>query len=260
MKIKLSLLTIVQLLSTAYGADPYNVLAFYDGTYDAAHINFVHEAIKWLPEHSAQNGFTFHSTNDWSKMNQDNLKKYKVVMFLDGVPYGQQQRQAFQHYIEQGGGWIGFHVCAYNDKKSDWPWFHETLLGTGTFKSNTWWPTKVTLHNDAQNHPAMKGIPQKFGSSVSEWYAWEHDLRKNPDIEILASIDGSSFPVGTDPNQSWYSGYYPIIWSNKKHKVIYANFGHNYMDYKKNVGLSSTFASADQNKFLFQALNYLAGR
>ena len=70
---------------------------------------------------------------------------------------------------------------------------------------------------------------------MSEWYSWQNDLRQNPDIQILASIDPSSFPVGTDPNQTWYSGYYPIMWTNKNYKMIYANFGHNAMNYETNT-------------------------
>ena len=71
--------------------------------------------------------------------------------------------------------------------------------------------------------------------AVSEWYSWQRDLRANPDIQILASVDPSSFPLGTDPNQQWRSGYYPIMWTNKNYKMIYANFGHNAMDYATNT-------------------------
>ena len=66
--------------------------------------------------------------------------------------------------------------------------------------------------------------------------------------------------MGTDPRQSWYKGYYPILWSNKKFKMIYANFGHNYMDYKANVGKSSTFSSPDQDKFIINSLVWLGSR
>jgi uncharacterized protein len=112
-------------------------------------------------------------------------------------------------------------------------------------------------------HPAMKGVAGadgKFTSAMSEWYSWENDLRKNPDIDVLASIDPSSFPLGTDPRQSWYSGYYPILWTNKKFRMVYANFGHNFMDYKKNEGKSSTFASEEQDRFIINSILWLGGR
>lgn len=92
---------------------------------------------------------------------------------------------------------------------------------------------------------------------MSEWYGWSNDLRANPDIDILASVDPVSFPLGTDPGQSWYSGYYPILWTNTKYRMLYANFGHNAMNYDTNTGLSSTFASATQNTFLLDGLKWL---
>ena len=245
---------------SAHADSAFKVIAFYDGTYDAAHISFVHEANQWLPQAAAQNGFTYTATNDWNQLNTANLANYQVVLFLDDYPQTAAQRSAFQTYMDNGGGWMGFHVSAYNDQTpSDWSWYHKTFLGTGTFQSNSWGPTSETLKIEDRNHPSMAGLPATITSSVSEWYSWHNDLRQNPNIDILASIDPSSFPVGTDPNQTWYSGYYPIIWTNRNYKMLYANFGHNAMDYPTNTTLSSTFASAQQNQFLIQGLKWLGG-
>jgi hypothetical protein len=68
-----------------------------------------------------------------------------------------------------------------------------------------------------------------------------------------------SFPLGTDPNQQWRSGYYPILWTNQNYKMLYANFGHNAMDYAKNVPLSVTFANETQNRFVIDGLLWLGG-
>lgn len=241
-------------------ATPFKVLAFYDGTYDAAHISFDHEANTWFPQAGAQNGFTYTSTTDWSKLNTANLAGYQVVMFLDDYPHTASQQSAFQTYVSGGGGFIGFHVSAYNDDTSDWPWYHNTFLGTGTFQSNSWGPTSETLKIEDSGHAATAGLPATITSSVSEWYSWQNDLRQNPDIDILASMDPSTFPIGTDPDQTWYSGYYPIVWSNRNYKMVYNNFGHNAMDYSTNTTLSSTFASARQNQLLLQEIAWAAGQ
>ncbi|SEP06716.1 ThuA domain-containing protein [Actinacidiphila rubida] len=239
----------------------FNVIAFYDGTYDAAHISFVHEANAWFPQQAAANGFTYTATNDWTKLNTANLANYQVVMFLDNYPGTAAEQSAFQTYMDNGGGWIGFHVAAYNDTSSNqWSWYHQTFLGTGLFASNSWGPTSETLKIEDPNHPATAGLPATITSSVSEWYSWQNDLRQNPAIDILASMDPSTFPIGTDPNQTWYSGYYPIVWSNRNYKMVYNNFGHNAMDYTTNTTLSSTFASAQQNQLLLQEIKWAAGQ
>ena len=246
----------------AHGAEPtFNVIAFYDGTYDAAHISFVHEANAWFPQQAAANGFTYTATNDWTELNAANLANYQVVMFLDNYPGTAAEQSAFQTYMDNGGGWIGFHVAAYNDTSSNgWSWYHQTFLGTGLFASNSWGPTSETLKIDDPDHPATAGLPATLTSSVSEWYSWQNDLRQNPAIDILASMDPSTFPVGTDPNQTWYSGYYPIVWSNRNYRMVYNNFGHNAMDYATGTTLSSTFASPQQNQLLLQEIRWAAGQ
>ncbi|MER7892179.1 RICIN domain-containing protein [Micromonospora sp. NPDC094482] len=245
--------------SSARAAAPaFNVIAFYNGTWDAAHISFVREANQWFPQRAAEYNFSYTATNDWSRLNTANLAQYQVVIFLDDLPPA-AQRPAFEQYMRGGGAWLGFHVSAYTDNPGGWDWYHNQFLGTGAFQTNTWGPTTATLRVENRTHPSTVRLPATFTSSVSEWYSWSRDLRTNPSINILASVDPSSFPLGTDPNQTWYSGYYPIIWTNTNYKMLYANFGHNAMDYANNVPLSSTFASEVQNRFIIDGLLWLGG-
>ncbi|WBB67866.1 RICIN domain-containing protein [Micromonospora sp. WMMD812] len=239
-------------------APAFNVIAFYNGTWDPAHISFVREANQWFPQIAAQHNFSYTATNDWSRLNAANLAQYQVVIFLDDLPPA-AQRPAFEQYMRGGGAWLGFHVSAFTTNPGGWDWYHNQFLGTGAFQSNTWGPTTAVLRVENRTHPSTVRLPATFTSSVSEWYSWSRDLRTNPNITILASVDPSSFPLGTDPNQTWYSGYYPIMWTNTGYKMLYANFGHNAMDYDNDVPLSSTFASEVQNHFLIDGLLWLGG-
>ncbi|MEU4220416.1 RICIN domain-containing protein [Actinoplanes sp. NPDC026623] len=248
----------VAVATDAVAATPFKVLAFYNGTWDAAHIDFDAEARDWFPRAGAQYGFTWEATTDWSRLNAGSLAQYKVIMFLDDAPPA-DRRTAFQQYMQNGGAWMGFHVSAFTTDANSWSWYHNTFLGSGNFATNTWGPTAETLKIEDRNHPSMAGLPATIPSAVSEWYSWSRDLRQNPDIDILASIDTSSFPVGTDPNQQWRSGYYPLIWTNRNYKMLYTNFGHNGMNYETNTRTSSTFASAQQNQWLINGLLWLGG-
>lgn len=242
-------------------AAPFKVLAFYSGTYDAAHIDFEKEANIWFPQQAAANGYTYTATTNWNQLTTLTPSQAQVILFLDDQPQSAAQYQGFQRYMQAGGAFSGFHVTAYND--ADTPasanWFHNDFLGTGRFATNTWGPTAERLKIENHTNPATVNLPATIQSSVSEWYSWEKDLRQNPDIQILASLDPSTFPVGSDPNQQWRSGYYPIMWTNKNFKMIYANFGHNAMNYQTNTRLSSTFESAEQNKFILDGLKGLGG-
>jgi hypothetical protein len=237
----------------------FKVLAFYDtDSGDAAHNDYVKEALTWFPQTGAKNGFTWEGTTNWGRLSGD-LSAYKVIMFLDDAPHTASDRAGFQRYMDNGGGWIGFHVSAFTTNSSEWSWYYNTFLGSGNFQTNTWGPTAETLKVEDRTHPTMAGLPATIQSSVSEWYSWSNDLRQNPSIDILTSIDASSFPVGTDPDQQWRSGFYPIMWTNKNYKMVYANFGHNGMNYSTNTRTSSTFDSAQQNQWLTQSILYVAG-
>ncbi len=124
---------------------------------------------------------------------------------------------------------------------------------------NTWGPTSAILDIPNRTHLSTKNLPAVITSSVSEWYSWSKDLRQNSNIQIPASVNPRSFPLGTDPNQSWRSGCYPIMWTNKNYRMLYANFGHDAVG-SNGQGTSSTFASADQNKFITDGLMWLGRR
>ncbi|MDB5145694.1 MAG: hypothetical protein JWQ66_4407, partial [Mucilaginibacter sp.] len=156
----------------------------------------------------------------------------------------------------------GFHFSAFaltpSDFNADWDWYHNEFLGSGQYVSNTWRPTSAFLRVEDHNHPATKGLPDVIKASPSEWYRWEKDLKKNPDIKILLSIDSTSFPLGTGPklNEIWHSGYYPVVWTNKNYKMVYFNMGHNDIDYehKTNKDLSHTFDSPEEDKLILNSL------
>jgi hypothetical protein len=243
----------------------FNVIAFYTGKNDAAHISFDHEANRWFSEMAARYNFRYDSTNDWTNMNNDYLSRYQVVIFLDTRPDSSDQRHAFRKYMENGGAWMGFHFAAFALTPSaypqNWDWYHRQFLGAGQYVSNTWAPTTAILKVEDRKHPATKHLPETFVSAPNEWYKWEYDLRSDPDIKILISIDPSSFPLGTGPkpHEIWHSGYYPVVWTNTKYRMIYINMGHNIIDYdnKTNKELSQTFTNETQNKLIIDALLWL---
>jgi len=244
----------------------FRVIAFYTARNDQAHISFVHEANRWFPAMGKKHHFTYDSTNDWSNMNTEFLSRYQVVLFLDTRPDVPAQRAAFENYMEKGGGWIGFHFSAFaltpSDFPMDWDWYHNIFLGSGSYVSNTWRPTSAVLRVEDRNTPATRDLPPTFKSAPNEWYRWEKDLRKNPDIRILLSIDSSSYPLGTGPKpyEIWHSGYYPVVWTNTHFKMVYFNMGHNDIDYehKTNKDLSHTFGNdGPQNTLVLHALLWL---
>jgi hypothetical protein len=246
----------------------FRIIAFYSAQNDRAHISFVNEANRWFTGMARKNNFRYDSTNNWDNLNLAFLTSYKTVIFLDSRPESEKQRDAFKRYMETGGSWMGFHFAAFALTPSafpqNWDWYQNEFLGCGEYVSNTWRPTSAILKVEDPEHPAARHLPETFTASPNEWYKWENDLRTNPDIEILLSIDPSSFPLGTGPKQHeiWNSGYYPVVWTNRNYRMIYINMGHNDIDYegKTNKELSFTFNNKTQDKLIMDALLWLAGK
>lgn len=257
----------ILLCADSLKAQKFRIIAFYTAKEDKAHISFVHEANSWFSKMAVKYHFAYDSTRNWGNLNPEFLKNYQVVLFLDTRPEYPTQRKAFETYMKNGGGWMGFHFSAFaltpSKYNQDWDWYHKEFLGSGQYVSNIWRPSPAILDIDTK-FPATEHLPKTFKSSPNEWYRWEYDLRKNPDIRILAAIDSASYPLGTGPKQSeiWHSGYYPVAWTNTKYKMIYFNMGHNDMDYEHKYDntdktLSYTFASHMEAKMILDALMWL---
>src|SRR6476659_7694164 len=51
----------------------FNVIGFFTGKQDQAHISFLREAEVWFPEQAVRTGFHFDTTSNWANLNADFL-------------------------------------------------------------------------------------------------------------------------------------------------------------------------------------------
>src|SRR5690242_3788686 len=79
------------------------VLAFFSAGGEIDHYFFATQAMRDFSEKANANGYSFSATNDWNALNDDTLRDVKVVIWLNGQPGNDAQRQAFQRYMERGG-------------------------------------------------------------------------------------------------------------------------------------------------------------
>ena len=266
---KLLPVIIISVIITSFSPEKENpkfrVLAFYSAKNDMAHISFVNEANRWFQSMAEKYNFIYDSTDKWPDLNTENISEYQVLVFLDSRPDSLPEREAFETYMKNGGAWMGFHFAAFaltpSSFPQDWNWYHNEFLGSGEYRGNTWRPTSAVLRVENRQNPCLKNLPDTFISSPNEWYSWKNDLRKNPDISILVSIDSSSFPLGTGPKsyEIWHSGYYPVVWTNRNYRMLYLNMGHNDIDYEHDSDreLSFTFGNEIQDKLITDGLFWL---
>lgn len=202
---------------------PIHVLAFYSETVEHDHVDFAHQAIKFYTEAAKRDHFEFVTTTNWDDMNAEKLAGYQMIAWLDDFPHTPQQRAAFEQYMEHGGGWIGFHIAAYNDSGTNWPWFLN-FLGGGVFYGNNWPPMPAKITVDDPKHPVMRRMPSSFQSPANEWYIWRPSPRENKDIKVLLTLDPSNYPLGM--KDVVRGGDLPVMWTNTRYRMLYMNMGH----------------------------------
>lgn len=217
---------------------------FYSDKTEPDHVDFAKDALKFLSRRAASEQFTLETTTRWDDLNDERLKKYQLVIWLNESPSNAEQRRAFELYMQNGGAWLGFHAAAYNDKDSNWPWFVD-FLGGAVFETNSWPPLPAHLVIDDGAHPVMANIPSTFQSPANEWYIWNPSPRLNKDVRVLATLDPSNYPIGLKDVLT--SGDLPVVWTNTKYKMLYMNMGHG----------DKIFTSPTQNQLIDNAVNWL---
>jgi type 1 glutamine amidotransferase len=225
----------------------FNVLAFYSTDVEKDHVMFAEEAMKFYSKLAKQDGFDFATTSNWDDLNATRLKDVQVILWLDDFPHKPEQRAGFEQYMNHGGGWLGFHIAAYNDEDTHWPWFVNFLGGT-VFYGNNWPPLPAVLDVDDKSSPITRHLPAQFTSPTNEWYNWKPSPRLNKDIKVLLTLDKSNYPLGL--KDTLKGGDLPVMWTNTKYRMVYMNMGHG----------DKIFTSPLQNQLFEDALLWLGTR
>jgi type 1 glutamine amidotransferase len=243
-----ALLAIAALPGFASSPQPsFSVLAFYSANVEHDHVEFAEQALRFFSDLAKRDHYQFESTTNWDDLNAARLNHVDVILWLNDAPHTEQQRNAFQQYMESGGRWIGFHAAGYNDSGTHWPWFVK-FLGGAVFYGNNWPPLPATIRVDDKDSPVTRRLPAHFDSPANEWYSWLPDPRANKDVKVLLTLDPSNYPLGFKDTLT--SGDIPVVWTNTKYRMIYMNMGHG----------DKIFTDAHQDDLFEDALTWLGHR
>lgn len=218
-----------------YASAPrFRALLVYDPSAEPDHVTFDEQAIDFFHHLSYGEGFLYDVTTTLDTFSLEKMQRYDVLVMLNAQP-GRAARDAFEQYMEQGGGWLGFHASAFYNEQSDWEWYH-AFLGCGPFLCNNWPPQPALLTCDSitttqfitqppyQGASLTANLPASFVCPASEYYQWYPSPRVNPDVEVYLTLSPRNYPLGI--KDIIYSGDMPVVWSNRKYRMLYINMGH----------------------------------
>ncbi|HEY8659629.1 MAG TPA: ThuA domain-containing protein [Hanamia sp.] len=153
-----------------------------------------------------ENSFDVDTTSNAEMFTEDTLKKYAAVVFLNttdtaDVLLNNYQENAFQRYIEAGGGFVGIHAAT--DAGYHWGWY--TRLVGANFNGHPE-QQQATLHVVDKNDISTKHLPDPW-IRKDEWYNFKN---LNKDVHVLLTIDEKSYKGGTNGDNhpmAWYHDY-----------------------------------------------------
>lgn len=166
----------------------------------------ISKGVQTLRELGRENGFIVLQTETAEDFNPQELKNFKLVVFLSTTMdvLNEAQQKAFENYIKNGGSFLGIHAAA--DTEYDWPWYGK-LVG-GYFESH---PNDPNVRN-AQielvdpSHISTKHLPNTWTRS-DEWYNYKN---LNPEVNVVLNLDEKSYEGGTNGENhpiAWYHEY-----------------------------------------------------
>jgi len=153
-----------------------------------------------------EHDFAVDTTSNSAMFNEDTLKHYAAVVFLSTTDNTDElmtnyEENAFQRYIEAGGGFVGIHAAT--DAGYHWGWY--TRLVGANFNGHPE-PQTATLHIVDKDNISTKGLPDPW-IRKDEWYNFKN---LNPDVHVLISIDEKSYKGGTNGANhpmAWYHDF-----------------------------------------------------
>ncbi len=164
----------------------------------------IKDAIVALGKLAAQHNVAADFTEDASVFTYENLRQYNAVVFLltTGHILDDNQKAAFERYIEAGGGYVGVHSAS--DTEYDWAWYGK-LVGAYFDRIHGHSSiTQATINVIDRTHPSTVMLPAKW-VRTDEWY----NFATNPgrSVHVLMILDETTYKggvMGTNHPIAWY--------------------------------------------------------
>jgi uncharacterized protein len=161
--------------------------------------------------------FEVDTSTDAKKINPENLKKYKTVIFLSttGDIFNDEQQDAFKKYIEAGGGFMGIHAAT--DCEYKWQWYGNLV---GAYFEDHPATQVATLNIVDSNNISTRHLPNPWVRK-DEWYSFKWMAK---DLHVLITIDEKSYNLGKIAPM----GYHPMAWYHEYDggRAFYTELGH----------------------------------
>ncbi len=192
------------------------VLAF-SKTNGFRHFEGIAAGVEALRRIAGRRGWSLVHTENGAVFADALLARFRTVVWLNasGAPLDGAQRTALRNWIESGGGFVGIHASV-DDSHRSWEWYSREVIGM-QFTGHPLDHQTATIRVEGTDHPTMLGAEETW-AHFDEWYSFDRSLRGRPGVEVLASVDESTYDqrlklLWMDRDLSM--GDHPVIWTRE---------------------------------------------
>ena len=185
-----------------------------------------------------QNRFVVQVTDDATKFDQEHLKQYRAIVFLnnEGDVLNATQQAAFEAYFHDGGGFVGIHAAI--GAEPGWQFFTDLLGARATGETDT---QAGTVKVADRVHDATKNLPE-YWNRTDRWYNFDTNVRGVS--HVLATVVEAPFakqPSGLTLNaitDGTMGADHPVAWCKdyKGGRSFYTAGGHTPSSFDANFG------------------------
>jgi type 1 glutamine amidotransferase len=188
----------------------------------------INAGIDMIEDFGLENDWIVEDSQNSNIFTDTNLATVDVVVWLNtsgnNLLTGTEQ-DAFENYIQNGGGFVGFHAATDTYRNQSWPWYNDlvgAIVQTGpNHTSNNFNATMDVVGS----HPAVEHLGTEWNKD-EEYYYWElnggYIFDGNIDLLRVRSTGSQSYDVPR-----------PITWYKEFDggRSFYTALGHNSGDY-----------------------------
>ncbi|MFC7495978.1 MULTISPECIES: ThuA domain-containing protein [unclassified Nocardioides] len=201
--------------------------------------------------------FVVQVTNDARKFDEEHLKQYRAVVFLNtsGDVLNDAQQLAFERYFADGGGFLG--VGSAVETEPGWQFYTE-LLGTRATGRTSVQPGTIKVAD--RTHDASKSLPE-YWTRTDAWYSFDTNVRGKS--HVLATVVEHVDDLGSFEIQPWggrlegiegatMGADHPVTWCKdwRGGRSFYTGLGNT----------AASFAEVDLRSHLGGAITWAAGQ
>lgn len=178
---------------------------------------------------AADNGWGIYTTENGATFSPEILSRFDAVVFnnVSGDVFTPDQREAFKSFVENGGGFVGFHGSG-GDNKYAWTWYVDELIGA-QFIGHPMDPQfqQGTLRVEDNSHPATATLPAEW-TREEEWYSFAASPRAQGYIVLLTLDETSYKPEGLMGQDLAMGADHPMAWwhCQGRGRAFFSALGH----------------------------------